>query len=129
MSATTDKVVAVLLDYVPASLVHTILESSASRAQLDLKSLQAKDVTRLVIEMRRSIRLFVSPAGRLDDCMQRIRALGRAHASANDGRVVVAVETEEVGMGLIATKRLMDDFDVKTSPSSGTTITVRKYRE
>jgi serine/threonine-protein kinase RsbT len=32
-----------------------------------------------------------------------------------------------MGMGLIGARRLMDDFDVKTSPEQGTEITVRKY--
>jgi serine/threonine-protein kinase RsbT len=33
-----------------------------------------------------------------------------------------------LGLGLTGTRRLVDSFDVQTSPESGTTITVRKYR-
>lgn len=213
MNATREKLASVLLDYLPSSLAHTVLESSAGRAQLDLTNIQVEDVNRLAHEMRRSLRLFVSPAGRMEDCMRRLRAIGGAHVSENDGTVVVAVETEEdivvarnmardtchelgfplaiptkvatvvselarnifqyagkglveirqlsdgkggievvatdqgpgisdldailegkyrsrrgMGMGLIATKRLMDHFHVKTSAGSGTTVTIRKYR-
>jgi serine/threonine-protein kinase RsbT len=33
-----------------------------------------------------------------------------------------------MGMGLIGSKKLMDDFDLKTAVGKGTTVTVRKYR-
>lgn len=32
-----------------------------------------------------------------------------------------------MGIGLVGTKNLMDDFDVQTAPGEGTTVTVRKF--
>jgi serine/threonine-protein kinase RsbT len=32
-----------------------------------------------------------------------------------------------MGMGLLGTRRLMDQFEVETGPANGTTITVRKF--
>jgi serine/threonine-protein kinase RsbT len=213
VSPLTGQLTTVLDDYLPGPIVGTILESGASRAKVDLRRLRAEDISPLLFEIHRTLRLFVSPATRMEECMRRLRAIGGVRGGPVEGVVVVAVESEAdivvarslardccyelrfgsalptkvatvvselarnvfqyagrgkieirplttgrvgieivakdegkgignleevlsgkyrskrgMGMGLVATKRLMDSFDIATSPA-GTTVTVRKYRE
>jgi serine/threonine-protein kinase RsbT len=214
MTESIEHVRTVLLEYLPSSIVDAVLESSVRRARIDLQRVESQDVDRLAQEMHRSLRLFISQAGRVEDCMRRVRAVVSGGERPLADLVVIPIQCEDdivvvrnttrdacrqigfsdvlqtrvatavselarnihryarrgsvelrrlkpgrpgieviacdkgpgianlelilsgayrspsgMGVGLIATKRVMDHFDVKTSPGAGTTITIRKYRE
>jgi serine/threonine-protein kinase RsbT len=92
-------------------------------------------IATVVSELARNIVLYVGK-GRIEietvDGLRRgieIRAIDRGAGITNLDAVLNGGYRSKTGMGvgLLGTKRLMDDFEIDTAPGRGTRITVRKF--